>query len=62
VEADHSRFCEEIYRARGPIFSESADSEIPASGLDMKTSATRIHALAKIISVEKRALSVTTSV
>src|SRR5467141_3578849 len=29
------------------------DSEIPASGLDMKTAATRIHALAKSLGVEK---------
>lgn len=29
------------------------ESEIPASGLDMKTSATRIHALAKSLGVEK---------
>jgi pimeloyl-ACP methyl ester carboxylesterase len=43
----------EEFRVIAPDLPGIGDSEIPADGLDMKTAAIRIHALAKSLGVEK---------
>jgi hypothetical protein len=51
----------EKFTVIAPDLPGIGDSEIPANGLDMKTAAIRIHALAKSLNIYKAVLSATIS-